>query len=249
VKLHRLACGWLTGPRQGFLEGEPGRLRVPVPAWLIEHPKGTVLFDAGMHPDVATDPRSRLGALANVFDAEYAAHETCAARLAQRGFDPQRIDLLVNSHLHFDHAGGNAGIPNARLVVQRKEWEAGADPELAARNGFDPKDYDLGHDLLLVAGEHDLFGDGLVTCLPSPGHTPGHQSLRVRLPAGEIVLTSDACYLRKTLDELHLPGVVYDRDEMLASLWRLRALQAAGATLWFGHDPEQWAELPETLGT
>lgn len=249
MKLHRLACGWLTGPLPGFLEGEEGRLRVPVPAWLVEHPRGTVLFDAGMHPDVATDPERRLGALATMFEAEYAAHETCAARLAQRGFAADRVDWLVNSHLHFDHAGGNALVPNARLVVQRAEWAAGADPELAARNAFDPRDFDLGHDLLLVDGEHDLFGDGRVVCIPSPGHTPGHQSLRVRLDdGGEYVLTADACYLRRTLDELHLPGVVYDRGQMLASLHRFRVLERAGAVLLFGHDPEQWAGLPETFG-
>jgi glyoxylase-like metal-dependent hydrolase (beta-lactamase superfamily II) len=69
----------------------------------------------------------------------------------------------------------------------------------------------------------------------------------VRLPAGEFVLTADACYLRRTLDALHLPGVVHDPERMLASLHRLRRFEAAGATLLFGHDPEQWARLPEIL--
>ncbi|NNL66272.1 MAG: N-acyl homoserine lactonase family protein [Myxococcales bacterium] len=248
MKLRPLPCGWLTGPRAGFFEGEDGRLRVPVWAWAIEHPKGTVVFDAGMHPDVATDPEARLGRLAKVFDAEYSAAETVGARLEQAGLDPTRVDWLVNSHLHFDHAGGNAEIPNARLVVQEAEWRAGADPDLAARNGFDPRDYDLGHDVLCVRGEHDLFGDGLVTCIPTHGHTPGHQSLRVRLAEGEYVLTSDACYLRRTLEELHLPGVVHDREAMLDSLHRLRALEAAGAKLLFGHDPEQAGTLPAWFG-
>lgn len=232
----------------GFLEGTEGRIRVPVPAWLVEHPEGTVLFDAGMHPEVGTDPEGRLGGLAKIFDADYGADETCAARLAQRGFAADRIDLVVASHLHFDHAGGLETVPNARLVVQRREWQAAKDPDLAARNAFDRKDWDHGHDLLLIDGEHDLFGDGSVVCLPSHGHTPGHQSLRVRLPEGDFVLTSDACYLRQTLDDLHLPGVVYDREQMLASLQRFRALEAAGATLLFGHDPDQWATLPETFG-
>jgi glyoxylase-like metal-dependent hydrolase (beta-lactamase superfamily II) len=162
--------------------------------------------------------------------------------------DPARVHWLVNSHLHFDHAGGNAEVPNARLLVQRREWEAGADPDLARRNGFARQDYDLGHDLVLVDGEHDVFGDGRVVCIPTHGHTPGHQSLHLRLDeAGEVVLTSDACYLRRTLEDLHLPGVVYDREAMLGSLRRLRALRDAGATLWFGHDPEQWETLPRVL--
>ena len=133
---------------------------------------------------------------------------------------------LINSHLHFDHTGGNATIPNAQLVVQRREWEAGHDADLIRRNFYDPKDYDTGHDVLVVDGEHDLFGDGRVVCLPTYGHTPGHQSLRVRLDAGDVVLTGDACYLRRTLDELHLPSVVYDEDGMRQSLQRLRELRA-----------------------
>ena len=247
MKLHPLTCGWLTGPRGGFLEGETGALRVPVLAWLLEHPKGTLLFDAGMHPDVAQDPAARLGRLADVFQSEFASEETVGARLRERGVDPGRVDLLVNSHLHFDHAGGNAEIPDARLVVQRREWEAGADPDLARSNGFASHDYDLGHELELVDGEHDVFGDGSVVCIPTHGHTPGHQSLRVRLEAGEFVLTSDACYLRQTLDELHLPGVIHDREAMLESLLRFRALRDSGARLLFGHDPEQWETLPAVI--
>ncbi|HKJ25319.1 MAG TPA: N-acyl homoserine lactonase family protein [Myxococcota bacterium] len=247
MKLHPLSCGWLTGALGGFLEGETGELRVPVLAWLVEHPKGTLVFDAGMHPAVADDPKARLGFMADFFRVELGRDETVGARLRERGVDPGRVDLLVNSHLHFDHAGGNAELPNARLVVQRREWEAGADPDLARRNAFLREDYDLGHDLDLVDGEHDVFGDGRVTCIPTHGHTPGHQSLRVRLDSGEVVLSADACYLRQTLEDLHLPGVVYDREAMLASLRRLRALRDAGAKIWFGHDPEQWETLPRVI--
>jgi len=216
-------------------------------AWLVEHPKGTLLFDAGMHPDVAVDPAARLGRLAEIFEAEFGAEESVGARLRAAGVDPERVDWLVNSHLHFDHAGGNAEIPNARLLVQRREWEAGFDPDLARRNGFDRKDYDHGHDLVLVDGQHDVFGDGSVVCLPTHGHTPGHQSLRVRFAGHDYVLASDACYLRRTLEELLLPGVVYDAEAMLASLRRLRAFRDAGATIFFGHDPEQWETLPEAI--
>ena len=205
MRLHPLTCGWLTGKRGGFLEGERGELRVPVLAWLVEHPKGTLLFDAGMHPAAAVDPVARLGFLAELFRVELGRDETVGPRLRERNVDPGRVDWLVNSHLHFDHAGGNAEVPNARLVIQRREWEAGGDPDLARRNGFAPQDYELGHELVLVDGEHDVFGDGRVVCLPTPGHTPGHQSLRVRLETGEFVLASDACYLRQTLEALHLP--------------------------------------------
>ncbi len=245
MRLYAMTTGWLTGSLAGFLAGGKGRIKVPIPCYLIDHPKGRVLFDSGMHPDVAIDPAGRLGLAGSYFEPDYQPNQDVRARLATLDVDTGRIDFLVNSHLHFDHAGGNASVPNARLVVQRREWEAGQDSDLRARNFFDPRDYDLGHDLLLVDGEHDLFGDGRVVCVPTHGHTPGHQSLRVRLDGGEIVLAGDACYLRRTLDELRLPSVVYDEPQMLASLHRLRALQSAGARIFYGHDPEFWATVPQ----
>jgi glyoxylase-like metal-dependent hydrolase (beta-lactamase superfamily II) len=246
MRLFALTCGWLTGPMGGFLAGETGRLRVPVPCFLIDHPRGMVLFDSGLHPDAGRDPAGRLGAAARVFDVEFRAGEDVAARLAALGVDPAAVRHLIVSHLHFDHTGGNASVPNARLAVQRREWEAGHDPDLVRANFYDPKDYDTGHDVLVVDGEHDLFGDGRVVCLPTHGHTPGHQSLRVRLDGGEeVVLAADACYLRRTLEALHLPSVVHDRDAMLASLRRLRALRDAGARIVYGHDPEFWAAVPQ----
>jgi glyoxylase-like metal-dependent hydrolase (beta-lactamase superfamily II) len=246
LRLRAMTCGWLEGALGSFLEGESGRIRVPVPSYLVEHPKGRLLFDTGLHLDLQTDAPGRLGALANIFDVEFGPGQELAARLQSLDVDPSGVDVLVNSHLHFDHSGGNSQIPNARLLVQRREWEAGLDPDRAQANFFDPRDYDLGHDLHLVDGEHDVFGDGSVVCVPTHGHTPGHQSLRLRLPAGDVVLAGDACYLRRTLETLHLPPVFHDRDQALDSLHRLRALQARGARIFFGHDPELWSALAET---
>jgi N-acyl homoserine lactone hydrolase len=244
LKLFALECGWLEGDMSGFIAGASGRIKVPVPAFLICHPKGTVVFDAGMHPDAGTNPADRLGILAPFFDVFLGEHENVASRLADFQVDATRVERVVLSHLHFDHAGGLALLPNARVVVQRREWEAGGDADVSARCSFDRKDYDLGHDVELVDGEHDLFGDGSVVCLPTHGHTPGHQSMRLRLDDGrEVVLCADACYLERNLDEMALPGVVFSRPEMTASLQKLAALRAGGASMVYGHDPENWAEL------
>jgi glyoxylase-like metal-dependent hydrolase (beta-lactamase superfamily II) len=246
VRLFALTCGWLTGPADGFLRGESGRLRVPVPSFLIDHPKGRAVFDSGLHPQTGTDPAGRLGAKARIFQVEFGPGEDVASRLAAVDVDAARIDYLINSHLHFDHTGGNALLANATLVVQRREWEAGLDPDQAARNFYDAHDYRTGQDVMAVDGEHDLFGDGTVVCLPTYGHTPGHQSLRVQLDSGPVVLTGDACYLRRTLEELHLPSVVADEAAMLRSLHTLRALEQAGARIFYGHDPDFWATVPQS---
>jgi glyoxylase-like metal-dependent hydrolase (beta-lactamase superfamily II) len=245
MRVFAFTCGWLTGPLAGFLAGEEGRLRVPVPCYLIDHPRGKVLFDTGLHPALAVDPAARLGLLAQAFDVELRPSETIGARLAALGVDPGDVGWIVNSHLHFDHVGGNAELPNARVVVQRPEWDAGHDPRLARRNRFDARDYDTGNPVDVVAGEHDLFGDGRVVCVPTYGHTPGHQSLLVRLDGGPILLAGDACYLRRSLDARHLPAIVHDEAAARAALERLDAHRRAGTRVFFGHDPEFWETVPQ----
>jgi N-acyl homoserine lactone hydrolase len=246
LKVFTLTCGWLEGDFGRLMEGGEGRIRLPIPAYLIEHPRGTALFDSGMHKDCQLDPAARVGSrLAGLFAFDFRPGEEIAARLTKLDRDPAKIDLIINSHFHFDHCGGNAQIPNATMIVQRREWDAGMDPDRAAKSGFDARDFDLGHKLRLVDGEHDVFGDGSVVCLPTHGHTPGHQSLRLRMPGRDIILAADACYFCRTLRERRLPRFVHDREAMYQSLDRLAALEAAGARIFFGHDPEFWQTVPQ----
>jgi N-acyl homoserine lactone hydrolase len=250
VRLFALTCGYLEGELGYLMEGGEGRTELPIPAYLIEHPKGSVLFDSGMHPDCQHDPAARVGQrITGLFSFHYRPGEEISARLAAFDRDPERVDLIVNSHFHFDHVGGNAPIPNATMVVQRREWEAARDPEIAARHGFNRADFDIGHKVTQIDGEHDLFGDGSVVCLPTHGHTPGHQSLKVRLPSGDVVLAADACYFCRTLRERRLPQRVHDREAMRASLDKLARLEAAGARIFFGHDAEFWRSVPQAPAT
>lgn len=247
ARLYAMTCGWLGGRLKDMIEGGEGAVRLPIPAYLIEHPKGRALFDSGIHPDCALNVAARLGEkMARMFDfSGFTVRDTVRERLEAIDRDPARIDFIVNSHLHFDHAGGNALVPNATLVVQRREWQAAQDPEIAANVGIYRADVDHGHPVRLVDGEHDLFGDGSVVCIPTYGHTPGHQSLKVRTDRGAFVLTGDACYFCRTLRERKLPRFVHDRDAMLASLDRLEALERSGARLMFGHDAELWSGVPQ----
>jgi N-acyl homoserine lactone hydrolase len=245
VKLYAMTCGWLSADTKMFLAGEEGKIKVPIPAYLIEHPKGRVLFDSGMHPDVQTDPHGRIGELATAFVPDFHPGEEIKSRLESLNVDPGSVDFIINSHLHFDHTGGNELVPNAKMIVQKREWEAGHVPEMIESNFFDPADYDHGHQVQLVDGEFDLFGDGSVVTVPTYGHTPGHQALKVRLDSGDVVMAADSCYLRRTLDEMILPEIVAEPDAMIESLKTLRKLQAAGARIFYGHDPDFWSNVPQ----
>jgi N-acyl homoserine lactone hydrolase len=238
---------WVSNRESRLPDGRgEGQAELPIPSYLIEHPRGTVLFDTGMHPDCQHDPARRVGSrIAGLFSFRCESGEEISARLKAIDHDPARLDFIINSHFHFDHVGGNALIPNAVMVVQKREWEAGLDPDIAARHGYNRADFDLGHKLNLVDGEHDLFGDGSLVCLPTHGHTPGHQSLRIRLASGDVVLAADACYFCRTLRERRLPQRVHDREAMLASLDKLARLEAAGARIFFGHDGEFWKTIPK----
>jgi N-acyl homoserine lactone hydrolase len=157
VRITPMVCGWLEMELRSILAQQPGRVKIPIPSFLIEHPKGRVIFDTGLHRELQTSS-DRIGELAKFFQVHYQSGEELGARLRARQIDPERIDYMINSHLHFDHVGGNADLPNAKLIVQRREWDAAADPELVRRNGYNRADFDLGHQLQLLDGEHDLFG-------------------------------------------------------------------------------------------
>ena len=134
VKLYAFTCGTVTGEFAHLMEGGEDDITVPIPAFLIEHPKGRVLFDTGLHADCQHDPAGRLGPrLAGIFRIGFQPGEEVSARLEAIDRDPGKIDLIINSHFHFDHVGGNALIPNATMLVQRREWDAGMDPDTAAR--------------------------------------------------------------------------------------------------------------------
>jgi N-acyl homoserine lactone hydrolase len=245
VELYAFTCGFLTIPRAFMLAGEAGFITVPVPSYLVTHPKGRVLFDTGLHVATLENPVAHIGeVLARYHTFHFHVGEEIGARLTGLEVPPDRVDIVVNSHLHFDHCGGNGQLANADVVVQRRELEHARAVE--STSGYLLADWDTGQRLRPVDGEHDLFGDGTVVCLPTYGHTPGHQSLRVRTEqGGEFVLCGDACYLKESLEKMHAPGVIADKDAALDVFRRFREMQARGAKIMFGHDPEFWKTVPQ----
>ena len=238
-----LECGWLTSDLGAMIAGRSGDFRLPVPAFFVEHPRGLALFDTGLHPELARSD-ARLRSVADIFTVEVTEAEVVSARLRAIGVDPADIALVVSSHLHFDHCGGHSLIPNARVVVQRAEWEAAHDGGMIAFGGYNPDDFEVGHDVQLLDGDHDLFGDGALRLVLTDGHTPGHQSLIVD---DRLVLVGDACYCRLALETDGLPPVMADEARQRAAFAWLRAQEAGGRELVFSHEPDQWAALPATL--
>ena len=215
---------------------------MPVSSYLIVHPRGNVLFDTGIHCDALTDPVGRLGKrVAGLFSIRSKAGEDVVSQLQGLGLQPDDIQFVVASHFHFDHCGCNSSFPRATFLVQRAEMQ------MARSEGsrYNRKDWDLPLDYRLLDGEHDLFGDGSIVILPTPGHTAGHQSLWIRSGTSQFLLTGDASYTREHLEQTILPTNTFNTGEMTHSMGVLRDLRdQRGVVLLYGHDSEQWNSLP-----
>ena len=244
IKLYALNCGTLEFERRSFFpDSAKGiALRVPVPAFMVVHPKGKVLFDTGIHADGFRDPVAHFGKdLAAYFKFHCGAGEGLAAQLRLLGLEPGGITHVVNSHFQFDHCGCNGLFAHAEFFVQGAEMRASR----AAReaDGRPDRDWDLPLNYRLLEGEHDLFGDGTLVIVPTPGHTAGHQSLRVNSGSGmRLCLTGDACYTQEHLERDLLPSTaaVWNADEMRHSLGALRRMrERESIALIYGHDGGQ----------
>lgn len=233
---------------------------VPVPAFLVEHPSaGPLLVDTGLHASVATDPCISLGRmLPRVLPTRQAPGEDVPAQLRERGIEPEAIATVVMTHLHNDHASGAPQFPGATFVVTSSEWRvacAGGPVDGYVRDHFDqPFDWRAVDYADPETGGHagfnrafDLYGDCSVRLLHTPGHTRGHQSVLLRLAGGgELLLTGDAAYARRSIDERLVPIFCVDEHLYRRSLGELRAhLAEHPQTLAIcGHDAELWPSLP-----
>jgi glyoxylase-like metal-dependent hydrolase (beta-lactamase superfamily II) len=170
--------------------------RIPVPCFLVEHPGvGPILVDTGLQASVAERPAATLGrGAALLMDVAMEPGWAAAAQLRERGLEPEDVRIVVMTHLHYDHAGAVADFPQATFVVDAAEWAAASHGGF--RHGYRRALFDHPFDWRLVSFDAsevgsfasfgraiDLFGDGSVQLLSTPGHSRGHVSVLLRLSA------------------------------------------------------------------
>lgn len=230
-----------------LMVGASGEVTIPMPAYLIEHPKGLVLFDTGLVPAAADDPTAVYGDLASVLGLRFSPEQRVDRQLQALGYRTSDIKYVIASHTHFDHSGGLYLFPEAEFLVGEGDLRYAYWPDPAGAVFFRQQDIDAARRYRWreVPGcDVDLFGDGSLVILFTPGHTPGELSLLVRLPGRNFVLTGDTAHLREALDgAIPMP---YDADtrESVRSLRRLQLVRgSADATVWITHDPQDWAEF------
>lgn len=199
--------------------------------YLIKHPQGWLLWDTGVSDAVAAMPNGL--APSDPKSVHWHRSKTLAAQLDQLGLKPSDIKIVAISHTHPDHVGNVELFPAAMLYVQKAEYEW---PGANNTPRFKPE-----HPVTKLDGDRDLFGDGSVVILSTPGHTPGHQSLLVKLPkTGAIVLSGDAAHFKDNWDNRRVPSINFDKDKTLASMQKISdTLTKEKAQLWINHDKAQ----------
>jgi glyoxylase-like metal-dependent hydrolase (beta-lactamase superfamily II) len=207
--------------------------------YLIKHAKGWLLWDSGISDAISGTPEGMTAA--NGLLTLY-VKKTLSSQLTELGLKPADITRVAFSHFHSDHVGNANRFNSGTVYVQESEFDAAFGPD-AAKFGFSPKLYDqlAQAEVVKLKGDHDVFGDGSVLILSTPGHTPGHQSLLVRLPkTGAVILSGDLVHFEDNWQRRMVPARNFNRKQTLQSMERIqRLMEDEPAQLWINHDKAQ----------
>jgi glyoxylase-like metal-dependent hydrolase (beta-lactamase superfamily II) len=243
TKLHALQNGFIGAERSllfyGTFSGET--VQIPVTCYVVRTSDAVILFDTGF------SPRAVPGLLRNDPLARFTDQDLLVHRLDVLGLETDDVDLVVLSHLHYDHAGGAQLFPKSELVVQKDEYSYAHYPAPFFESFYYRKNFDLpGYRWRLLDGDAELVPG--VSVLRTDGHTPGHQSLLVELPqTGPVVLAGDCVYWQQHLDEEKVPGVVWNPTLALHSIKRLKTLaRLVGGRVFPSHDPVFWQSVRQS---
>jgi glyoxylase-like metal-dependent hydrolase (beta-lactamase superfamily II) len=222
------------------------RITVPVPVFFIKHPKGNILCDTGMRRQIAVDPAGCWGeAKVKNLTPDVKPDEDVVSQIEKLGLTTGDIRYVINTHLHLDHSGCNQFFEKSTFLVQKEELRVAHWPEVYQRGSYYRSDFDHPLKYEELEGDYDLYGDGSVKIIRTPGHTQGHQSIIVDLAKdGPFIITGDSCYLMENMDEEVIPGIVWNPDQAISSIRKLRYLRdKKSAFIITGHDPVLWSKL------
>lgn len=208
--------------------------------YLIKHAQGWLLWDTGVADAVASMPEGLPPP--NPRMTRYRRTKTLASQFEQLGVKPSDIRYVAVSHTHPDHVGNITMFPQSTVLVQKAEYDW--------PTPFGQKLRAIASPVNKLEGDRDVFGDGSVTLIATPGHTPGHQSLLVKLPkTGAILLSGDAVHFRSNWDNRRIPQINFDKDKTAASMQGIADIVAKEkAQLWINHDKVQSDSLKMAPG-
>lgn len=260
-RLYVFDCGRLEGgdvSRFRLARDEMATTDMSVACYLVAHPKGTLIWDAGAVPDgdieganAGTKPKRYRIVLPNNAERFVTTTRTLKAQLAATGYTPADITYLALSHYHYDHtANANLFAASTWLVrpVELDAMFAAKPPDL-----LQPSSYSALRSstrIAITTGDYDVFGDGTVVLKSSPGHSPGHQVLFVKLAkTGPVVVSGDLYHYPEERTLNRIPTFDADQKQTAASRAALEVfLKQTGAQLWIQHDFTANAKLKKAPG-
>jgi glyoxylase-like metal-dependent hydrolase (beta-lactamase superfamily II) len=244
LRLYVLDCGTLiyNNPETyNLTRQEVKNTNMSVACYLVVHPRGALLFDTGLPDSARGRPfnETPLGRQTNPSSTVYwmLVTNTLRSQLSEIGFRPDNIDYLALSHYHGDHVGNANDYTSSVWLVQKADYEAMFGPNIPTES-INPSYRDLKNSKTqILQGDHDVFGDGTVVLKYTPGHTPGHQSLYLKLArTGGIVLSGDLYHYpeERTLDRMPEREKTTQTPASRAALEVF--LKEVKAELWIEHD-------------
>lgn len=245
IRLYTLDCGRIEIGDLGLFDrggAYDGRQQtVADPCFLIRHPRGDLLWDTGVADAVEREPNG-VGSDA----IHFFVSRTLASQLAELDLGSDDIEYVALSHSHFDHSGNANQLASATWLVDEAERafmfrdEARSNPSFTYYSALEKAE------TIAFSEDHDVFGDGTVTILRTPGHTPGHTSLLVKLAnAGPVLLSGDLYHLAEARAKQTIPAFNTDAEETQRSMAKFESFAAStGARIVIQHEPEHFAALP-----
>jgi N-acyl homoserine lactone hydrolase len=236
LRLYIFDCGVLKpADAKSFGFDKVAELKMSVPCFLVAHPKGTMMWDAGVIPDSDFKADG-----SPVTQGMSTVTKPLKPQLAAIGYEPEDIKYIAFSHYHIDHtANANMFAGSTWLVEQAERDIMFSDkpaPVRVEKNFSALKDSKT--TILPATSDYDVFGDGTVIIKPAPGHTPGHQVLFLKLPkTGPVLIAGDLYHYNEERNTDHVPSFEYNKEQSLASRAMIEDfLKKSGAQLWIEHD-------------